>query len=152
MCGKYTRNSKYYSETRGSPPRVREVSPVNISLNALCGITPACAGSIAQGYQKATKAGDHPRVCGKYHFQGSTFITNMGSPPRVREVYHIQNFRKFWQGITPACAGSILKKVNIYAISSIAFSKILLLSLLACSVHSNMLVLFYPLYIQSHIL
>ena len=76
----------------------------------------------------------------------------MGSPPRVREVYELEQDEKIIEGITPACAGSILKKVNIYAISSIAFSKILLLSLLACSVHSNMLVLFYPLYIQSHIL
>ena len=96
--------------------------------------------------------GDHPRVCGKYTDDAGRAEQERGSPPRVREVSPVVAPISAGFGITPACAGSILKKVNIYAISSIAFSKILLLSLLACSVHSNMLVLFYPLYIQSHIL
>ena len=137
---------------RITPPRVREVSCIIFLAFNLLGITPACAGSIFFNSSSSFEFWDHPRVCGKYLLKLLPYYPNSGSPPRVREVYIYSKSQSISIGITPACAGSILKKVNIYAISSIAFSKILLLSLLACLVQSNMLVLFYPLYIQSHIL
>ena len=152
MCGKYERLMQLPINSPGSPPRVREVFDLLTRFTTILGITPACAGSIKVVGEWIDNHEDHPRVCGKYQINCCKLRTVRGSPPRVREVYVMHNVSFFKLGITPACAGSILKKVNIYAISSIAFSKILLLSLLACSVHSNMLVLFYPLYIQSHIL
>ena len=116
MCG------KYYSQTTrrqigwGSPPRVREVSVVEVTDIDLKGITPACAGSIFILSLKTSIKWDHPRVCGKYLSKSVWIFLASGSPPRVREVWLGKCNGIFTRRITPACAGSIVGCLQMYRI------------------------------------
>ena len=65
MCGEQESSfdSKYYK--KGSPPRVRGTERNLGALDALEGITPACAGNSSYMYKCLLINWDHPRVCGE---------------------------------------------------------------------------------------
>ena len=85
VCGEKLQLLHGFSQTEGSPPRVR--------------------GEARQVQRYSVQTGDHPRVCGEK--QACPWYTGhgRGSPPRVRgEVFDFA-FRVVVCGITPACAG-----------------------------------------------
>ena len=105
VCGKDRHISCSVSLCEGSPPRVREGPAVNIYINVVTGITPACAGRTWFELLYFDRWRDHPRVCGKdkYNFKRQT--DGLGSPPRVREGLYVVQVQTVVGGITPACAG-----------------------------------------------
>ena len=71
----------------------------------ITGITPAYAGKSEPHGAKATRAGDHPRVCGEKDVIGIRRLIEVGSPPRMRGKDTIQRHIPGGVGITPAYAG-----------------------------------------------
>ena len=65
VCGKNLWVSTQPRSLLGSPPRVREKLLKQITLQALDGITPACAGKTEVQMSYHVSYQDHPRVCGK---------------------------------------------------------------------------------------
>ena len=74
-------------------------------LEKALGITPAYAGKTNLALDKAFRAQDHPRVCGKDSYRILTQMIMMGSPPRMRERRVYSSTRIIVIGITPAYAG-----------------------------------------------
>ena len=85
MCGKDSELDEINIKIRGSPPLAREGQMLTVSLCALIGITPACAGRTMKLVYNAVKTQDHPRVCGKDSSYIEKRMRRVGSPPRVRE-------------------------------------------------------------------
>ena len=84
MCGENQRDSLITIEYEGSPPRVRGKLVRNITLHALPGITPACAGKTESVRILEFHNEDHPRVCGENVPRFQQLQSKEGSPPRVR--------------------------------------------------------------------
>ena len=75
-------------------------------INAINGITPACAGNTATIKNLSAVARDHPRMCGEHLlFMMFTNII-MGSPPHVRGTRVQDREDVCYLRITPACAGN----------------------------------------------
>ena len=89
----------------GSPPRMRGKDGVNVSAQAVTGITPACAGKRDKAGLPFAPVRDHPRVCGEKTSASSLFNTAAGSPPRVRGKELRVETCFSHDGITPAYAG-----------------------------------------------
>ena len=79
-------------------------------INAMVRITPACAGSTAEGIVRDRHFEDHPRLRGEYDQKTDQKNDNSGSPPLARGVRRILACAESSYRITPACAGSTLKK------------------------------------------
>ena len=78
---------------------------VNDSVQAVTGITPACAGKSEKTRSITTTRRDHPRVCGEMSFAVLIVCIALGSPPRMRGKVHLTAYFFIIWGITPACAG-----------------------------------------------
>ena len=84
-------------------------------------ITPACAGTTNYVLVQQFEFGDHPRLCGDYIFDQLKNSDKQGSPPPVRGLL-CQCFRPcLGVGITPACAGTTLKRSRNYLIFIIKY-------------------------------
>ena len=108
VCGDYIFR---YAETGtgvGSPPRVRGLRKIRLFLDSSAGITPACAGTTCIGIVLESLKWDHPRVCGDYFVMYAKTLIRSGSPPRVRGLRGSYELQAWFQGITPACAGTTL--------------------------------------------
>ena len=112
VCGKNGRVPIRWRGFLGSPPRVREKPSIQRPTWLLLRITPACAGKTHHSYKHTTWTWDHPRVCGKNANAEASTTTTMGSPPRVREKQVDFDGLATIIGITPACAGKTLQKLN----------------------------------------
>ena len=89
----------------GSPPRVRGKDAATVRIEALIGITPACAGKSSWICPKRASVRDHPRVCGEKAWDFGPYVPDVGSPPHARgKAIDGIRFNGF-AGITPACAG-----------------------------------------------
>ena len=97
----------------GSPPRVRGKCLNELHSRSVVGITPACAGKIGCVADEGRHGWDHPRVCGENCAAGAACFLNSGSPPRVRGKFNVAGNADRKEGITPACAGKILRKWRI---------------------------------------
>ena len=73
-------------------------------------ITPACAGSTCSKECNRAFKGDHPRLRGEYALGKIEVEAAAGSPPLARGVRRMKALHEAQQRITPACAGSTLKK------------------------------------------
>jgi len=71
------------------------------------GITPACAGSIAQQRTHTSIYRDHPRLRGEHNVKIKLLRFQQGSPPPARGALYSSLRNLFKYGITPACAGSM---------------------------------------------
>ena len=65
VCGKNLQGDWSGAWETGSPPRVREKLTKGGRLQAINGITPACAGKTGAFLFLIKLLRDHPRVCGK---------------------------------------------------------------------------------------
>ena len=105
VCGEKSSGSIRTADELGSPPRVRGKGRPTKSTAAAWRITPACAGKspLVKPFCQTTR--DHPRVCGEKTWSPTYEGVLQGSPPRVRGKGRWIKFRRFYYGITPACAG-----------------------------------------------
>ena len=110
VCGNHAQGRKGRTRGVGSPPRVREPLAVALFLPVRNGITPACAGTTADMVAACNNSQDHPRVCGNHFSIGFLPSPSGGSPPRVREPPPSCLNLRSQAGITPACAGTILRQ------------------------------------------
>ena len=101
----------------GSPPHVREVFIYGTPTARGIRITPAFAGSMHFRLASFSVGGDHPRVCGKYQYSSINSYTSKGSPPRLREVFEETDTKGGYAGITPACAGSIVIRLDRFCVN-----------------------------------
>ena len=84
VCGEKLVQFVHFRCPKGSPPRVRGKEDTAGSLDAVRGITPACAGKSGAPVGRLAVVRDHPRVCGEKRVATSATGTGTGSPPRVR--------------------------------------------------------------------
>ena len=71
VCGEQIMTDRKAIRRLGSPPRVRGTAMPRDGMDALVGITPACAGNRVKKRPECQAWKDHPRVCGE---QGLTCI------------------------------------------------------------------------------
>ena len=109
-CGKDTPASSASSQSRGSPPRMRERLPFWMPKAGPFRIAPAHAGNTLPPASASSSEKDHPRACGKHPSQQSLIQSVRGSPPRLRETLDwIRDFAER-NRITPAPAGNTRRK------------------------------------------
>ena len=108
-CGKDYILSHLKRVVGGSPPLVRERLFAQWYILDWRRITPARAGKTLSKLTPDRQKEDHPRSCGKDHFNQDAVIGFAGSPPLVRERRHINPVIYFQAGITPARAGKTCK-------------------------------------------
>jgi len=105
-CGEHKADLTQQRLGEGSPPRLRGAHQCLDADFRLAGITPAPAGSTTLRSRARRSMEDHPRACGEHepcdHMPGRY----TGSPPRLRGAPANCEHGAFWQGITPAPAGS----------------------------------------------
>ena len=65
VCGEKITPLLFLALASGSPPRVRGKEDTAGSLDAVRGITPACAGKSGAPVGRLAVVRDHPRVCGE---------------------------------------------------------------------------------------
>ena len=130
VCGDDTRARCPPARLTGSPPRVRG-RPLKDGLRGLLRrITPACAGTTAVARanwdavpdhpacagttprcrSSGTSSTDHPRVCGDDYIPASGIYAVYGSPPHVRGRHGRVDIPGPQARITPACAGTTLRR------------------------------------------
>ena len=95
---------------KGSPPLARGVLEEGEPPKPKFRITPACAGSTVVRTPRETPIWDHPRLRGEYAVCFFNSAISLGSPPLARGVRIDHELIEVHVGITPACAGSTLKK------------------------------------------
>ena len=83
-------------------------------LNENVRITPACAGKTGIQSYGLIKCQDHPRVCGENYFFLPFTKQHKGSPPRVRGKLDLRMLFRYYDRITPACAGKTWKRRTLY--------------------------------------
>ena len=105
MCGEKRLNGYYFSDSLGSPPRVRGKGESPEKGENGLRITPACAGKRPGCRKQTLPAGDHPRVCGEKIGHALALRRLLGSPPRVRGKVRNARIKYLNVRITPACAG-----------------------------------------------
>ena len=69
VCGEKYSLACCFWPASGSPPRVRGKEDTAGSLDAVRGITPACAGKRCAKRLPPCRYGDHPRVCGEKYWR-----------------------------------------------------------------------------------
>ena len=99
------RNSLRSPHVRGKDTRRQRDDSVR-------GITPACAGKSRSSCTSASRARDHPRVCGEKNACGCESSILSGLPPRVRGKENGRAAVSDIMGITPACAGKRPKRAD----------------------------------------
>ena len=105
MCGEKRLNGYYFSDSLGSPPRVRGKGESPEKGENGLRITPACAGKRWFSARYTSAFWDHPRVCGEKIGHALALRRLLGSPPRVRGKVRNARIKYLNVRITPACAG-----------------------------------------------
>ena len=125
VCGEKFASQRDRYDIRGSPPRVREKSPLTcpsaqvmgspprvrgkvpklLHRGRWFGITPARAGKSSPPSLRRREARDHPRACGEKDGMHRDVLHAQGSPPRVRGKGYARCRIRDRRGITPARAG-----------------------------------------------
>ena len=112
MCGEKSLNSSSLIPAQGSPPHVRGKAKRKLNVIVNGGITPACAGKSPAAAWPVSAAGDHPRMCGEKKRTGTAMAGDLGSPPHVRGKGTCSVRLDGVGGITPACAGKSVIKLQ----------------------------------------
>ena len=110
VCGEKPMGFWVCRPIEGSPPRVRGKAAGTAARNARFRITPACAGKSGCPDLAHWAERDHPRVCGEKNGGRSGAFPAWGSPPRVRGKVVLLLYVRFFERITPACAGKSLER------------------------------------------
>ena len=106
LRGEYSLLSAACSFVWGSPPLARGIPRHDFIINALVGITPACAGNTDLRERISTVYKDHPRLRGDYVSTRPCQTVDRGSPPLARGIRPELRAGSHQSGITPACAGN----------------------------------------------
>ena len=106
LRGEYSLLSAACSFVWGSPPLARGIPRHDFIINALVGITPACAGNTPLMSSVRTAPRDHPRLRGEYFCRLPHFTIIIGSPPLARGIRICLIIPQSSPRITPACAGN----------------------------------------------
>ena len=118
MRGEQAALSDYETYGEGSPPHARGADSPSIFHIGMRRITPACAGSSAFTLMALCWKRDHPRMRGEQAYGDLSEDGGQGSPPHARgaeiTILPLQSSHR----ITPACAGSRLKKYRVIKDSS----------------------------------
>ena len=110
VCGEKRTTETPWSNSGGSPPRMRGKDVERCPRTPETRITPAYAG---KRFVKDLGAGglwDHPRVCGEKDTEFAYCVNDVGSPPRMRGKALGFVVCAAGAGITPAYAGKRLKR------------------------------------------
>ena len=110
LRGEYSQLQLESMMEEGSPPLARGVHNTNKITLINNRITPACAGSTIFLETVGIITQDHPRLRGEYCDYLASYKDELGSPPLARGVQSLGITSAVGCGITPACAGSTLKK------------------------------------------
>ena len=89
----------------GSPPLARGKAASPESYSEPTRITPACAGKRHDNATVSNLSGDHPRLRGEKSAEIIASVRRAGSPPLARGKVRFICKRRYFAGITPACAG-----------------------------------------------
>ena len=108
MRGEQSITERTKTLTKGSPPHARGAVMYLLTASGLRRITPACAGSRETENREKNARRDHPRMRGEQLSTVRHPRPERGSPPHARGAAKQMNSNIFYQGITPACAGSSL--------------------------------------------
>ena len=106
LRGEYSLLSAACSFVWGSPPLARGIPRHDFIINALVGITPACAGNTDLRERISTVYKDHPRLRGEYVSTRPCQTVDRGSPPLARGILLSTAAFYDYYRITPACAGN----------------------------------------------
>ena len=110
LRGEYILRRVWKMRKKGSPPLARGVLTKPEDMKSVTRITPACAGSTSAPIRECRSSRDHPRLRGEYKKPTTRKRSTVGSPPLARGVHLIVACLCASDRITPACAGSTLKK------------------------------------------
>ncbi len=102
----------YGWDLEGSPPHARGKSHALLASLFAAGITPACAGKISPEEVLLIALGDHPRMRGENSIDAQDTMPMEGSPPHARGKFALIQGRTLAGGITPACAGKIVRSAG----------------------------------------
>ena len=108
VCRNNIQVDAYWKDKWGSPLRVQEQSLRNWDQVPVVGITPACAGTICLPLLSPHRKEDHPCVCRNNRSISDAKNLSLGSPLRVQEQCNYGEADNHPEGITPACAGTII--------------------------------------------
>ena len=109
MCGENAAVLLVGAGIAGSPPHVRGKQKPPRYEEAVCRITPACAGKTSCDPIQFGPGWDHPRMCGENTVQRSSGRELAGSPPHVRGKRVMWGPDEIMVRITPACAGKTFR-------------------------------------------
>ena len=84
-------------------------------------ITPAYAGTTAKRYSQSFGSEDHPCICGDYPLHQDLHKSIPGSPLHMRGLPSLASIQVSLSRITPAYAGTTLKRSRNYLISIIKY-------------------------------
>ena len=112
VCGEKTLAVQSSVEDQGSPPPVRGKDFQIRGDVGGEGITPACAGKSRSTSYPQQRPRDHPRVCGEKGALAGWAAARAGSPPRVRGKALQAIPAIMSEGITPACAGKRIGRLQ----------------------------------------
>ena len=74
MCGEHLASDAIPYLGPGSSPHVRGTLATKPDDLAASGIIPACAGNTPATGRKASRNGDHPRMCGEHEYDTTVSI------------------------------------------------------------------------------
>ena len=112
LRGEQTTISIIISIIVGSPPLARGTAITYPTGRKEYGITPACAGNRCNLLNKCNLMRDHPRLRGEQLITGNGTCPRSGSPPLARGTVPDAKCILSGQGITPACAGNRIQKLD----------------------------------------
>lgn len=121
MCGDYSFLRTISHLSQGSPPPVRGLRYLLGYMDNRCRITPARAGTTDKFLINDFSYRDHPRPCGDYAADKVKISPMGGSPPPVRGLLFCLFASGFIHRITPARAGTTLKRSRNYLIFIIRY-------------------------------
>jgi len=105
-CGEYKPLLEQLLSGIETPPRVRGILLLVISLPFLIRNTPASAGNTISRKASQRPYQKHPRECGEYRHSGADWYAPMETPPRVRGIPRFLQSDGTIERNTPASAGN----------------------------------------------
>ena len=114
--GNHLKRNALQRQRAGSPPLAREPLAETKMCCIVAGITPARAGTTYDQHKVAPREKDHPRSRGNHKTASRHVDALTGSPPLAREPPYGAGASRQTARITPARAGTTVKRSLKYAL------------------------------------
>ena len=114
--GDYICSTKRLHKNIGSPPHTRGLHKKRLDNIKEQGITPAYAGTTLPLFTAIPQVEDHPRIRGDYQKRLLLMLLWWGSPPHTRGLLRFKSFILDFVRITPAYAGTTVKRSHNHAL------------------------------------